>query len=1197
MITSNPITYSCSSSQLTYPINPESVSGNGYIIVFGGFNSDNSISDAMYIFDTYQDGTATAFRTNVFLQHPVLSLGYENNDPICFITGGYNTNGIQNYIVYKVNLYTHQVSQQGTIPTDQWAANCYHLSIGNRDYVISRNSNLCPGAIWLWELGRSKLIAKLDPNVFDFTHLQACSYNDTSMVILVKSALNETYRLLYLDLLYDQFLDVTCILFPKFANKTLMQRCINSMQSGNMQLSVYGNQIVLTDVLGILASININQLLGPIRDRLSPTYISGILVPAFYTHIIPHYTNSIDDSYLFENYENVNIAYRIIGSTSVGPLQNGDVNRVRIFAPFMDVLDPLVTDPSLSTILIWPYGLMCQGCTDSISKRQLAYYMYSEVVSITYDEKEAYDSYIQPFTNLNNTFCDILSYDIQLVYDNQSFSIQNDQLTNNVSWDHRCYMQYDGTEDYDNNPTQLVSLVRMPLYQEEFDNGIYYKKQYPDYIVTNVSINSYFYIYGAIEDIIKVGSLNNTWQYILSSDDTTTYLSYVNPFPFQFKLTEQETIGYICSNRQFDIINPNGNYYLALTTGETSPTTPVWSNTGITLDGNIQWQYIASCLSLNLKVYATSTYFAQYQLALVGNLVYMATVAGTTGQTAPTWITTGPITDGTVTWQYVFPCTQIMSTILPWQSSTQFSQFTTIYYNGNYYLSANSGTSGTTCNLSANAITTDNNIKWIYLGNYLTFINGISPYQQGIQYPQYSLVEVNGNYYVSLNSGTSSITTITWYDKGITYDNEIQWQFLGTYYTLLSNIVQRLGDNSPFCKRESILNDRTQKFISNVPELPQFTNISDLQDFLTQLNSSNIQTILQTSDYTVLMYDLLYNISQFYPNSNFLYDVNLNSLYQPILDQFLPIYSRPLIDSYSIFVNDPVGDWIALTNFVDVAPIVQVFDDLKVFEKLSNKVNVTFNEQQEPIDTFDVEYEVFSNETLQLPDNQTQVLTSSLSTDKVTVNDKEITTQQDWYYETLKLTDSTSQSLGYSTKLVDNFAITDQIFFIDREVILQDSITITDPIVVNYPLYFNSNNLEFLDYNNTKMANIILDHLILSDYDNLGQLSQALYTTYQITDLQSVTYSENSSIDDIQFNDNVSSGYGIYDIETISDTLSIPQIDSFFTDTQSFTDYETMSLKDNLLTDNENVIDYLTIVQITNKTENIVVYDSITTSS
>jgi hypothetical protein len=40
-----------------------------------------------------------------------------------------------------------------------------------------------------------------------------------------------------------------------------------------------------------------------------------------------------------------------------------------------------------------------------------------------------------------------------------------------------------------------------------------------------------------------------------------------------------------------------------------------------------------------------------------------------------------------------------------------------------------------------------------------------------------------------------------------------------------------------------------------------------------------------------------------------------------------------------------------------------------------------------------------------------------------------------------------------------------------------------------------------------------------------------------------------------------------------------------------------MSLKDNLLTDNENVIDYLTIVQITNKTENVVVYDSITTSS
>jgi hypothetical protein len=1196
MITSNPITYSCSSSQVSYPINPQSISGIGYIVIFGGFNSDGSISDAVYIFDTYQDGTATAFRTGIFLQHSVLSLGYENNDPICFITGGYNIDGTQNYKIYKVNLYTHQVSQQGTIPVDQWAANCYHLTIGNRDYVISRNSNLCPGAIWLWEIGKSKLIAKLDPNVFDFTRLQACAYNDTSIVILVKSALNETYRLLYLDLLYDQFLDLTCILFPKFANKTLMQRFINSMQSGNIQLSVYGNQIVLTDVLGILASININQLLGPIRDRLAPTYVSGILVPAFYTHIVPHYTNSIDDSYLFENYENVNIAYQIIGSTSVGPLQKGDVNRIRIFAPFMDVFDPLISDPSLSTILLWPYGLICQGCTDNISKRQLAYYLYSEVVSITYDEKEAYDSYIQPFTNLNNTFCDILSYDIQLIYDNNSFSIQNDQMTNTISWDHRCYLQYDGTEDYDNTPTQLVSLIRMPYYQQEFDNGIYYKKQYPDYIVTSVLINSYFYIYGAIEDIIKVGSLNNTWQYILSSDNTTTYLSYVNPFPLQFNIEQKEKIGYICSNRQFDIINPNGNYYIALTTGETSPTSPAWSNSGITLDGNVQWQYIASCLNLNLKIYSASTYFAQYQLALVGNLVYISMTSGTTGQTAPTWSTTGVITDGNVQWQYISTCVQMMSNIVPWQSSTKFNQFTTIYYNGNYYLSVNSGTTGTTCNLSTNALTIDNTITWIYLGNYLTFINGIQPYQQGIQYPQYSLVEVNGSYYISLNNGTSSTSPITWYTKGITYDNEIQWQFLGTYYTLLSNIAQRLGDNSPFCKRESILNDRTQKFISNVPELPQFTNISDLQNFLTTLNPANVQTILQTTDYTVLMYDLLYNISQFYPNSNFLYNVNLNSLYQPVLDQFLPIYSRPLLDSYSIFINDPVGDWIALTNFTDILPIKQVFDDVKIFEKISNIANITFNEQQEPTDSVNIEYEVFSNELIQIPDGQTQFLTSSLTTDKVLVTDKEITTQQNQFYEKVKLVDSSSQALGYSTKLTTNFSITDQIFFIDREVVLRDSIVLKDPIVVNYPLYFKDNNLEFLDYNNAKLTNAILDHLILSDYDNLGQINQTLDTTYQITDLETINYSESSSIDNIEFVDNTSSGYGLYDIETLSDTSNISQIDSFFTDTYALNDYSKTSLKDNLLVDNQNVIDYLVIVQTTNKTDNIIVYDSIQTS-
>lgn len=49
-------------------------------------------------------------------------------------------------------------------------------------------------------------------------------------------------------------------------------------------------------------------------------------------------------------------------------------------------------------------------------------------------------------------------------------------------------------------------------------------------------------------------------------------------------------------------------------------------------------------------------------LIISGTDVYKCTVAGKTGSTAPTWSTTAPVVDGTVTWKYSYSTTDPLST-------------------------------------------------------------------------------------------------------------------------------------------------------------------------------------------------------------------------------------------------------------------------------------------------------------------------------------------------------------------------------------------------------------------------------------------------------------------------------------------------------------------------------------------------------
>jgi hypothetical protein len=92
----------------------------------------------------------------------------------------------------------------------------------------------------------------------------------------------------------------------------------------------------------------------------------------------------------------------------------------------------------------------------------------------------------------------------------------------------------------------------------------------------------------------------------------------------------------------------NGYYYVATSAGTSGAAEPAWLSSGTVTDGTVTWVPIQ-----NPPAWSASTEYLinrQVRPTVNNGYYYVATSAGTSGAAEPTWLASGIVTDGTVTW-------------------------------------------------------------------------------------------------------------------------------------------------------------------------------------------------------------------------------------------------------------------------------------------------------------------------------------------------------------------------------------------------------------------------------------------------------------------------------------------------------------------------------------------------------------------
>lgn len=121
-------------------------------------------------------------------------------------------------------------------------------------------------------------------------------------------------------------------------------------------------------------------------------------------------------------------------------------------------------------------------------------------------------------------------------------------------------------------------------------------------------------------------------------------------------------------------------------------------------------------------LWIASSPVSQYQTIYFGTNVYLITVAGTLGTTAPTF-TSGTATNGTATLAYIGTTTSIVPTVVfgsEWKATTAYTLNTQIFYGANLYTVTTAGTTASTAPTFTSGSQTNGTATLTYAGNAAT---------------------------------------------------------------------------------------------------------------------------------------------------------------------------------------------------------------------------------------------------------------------------------------------------------------------------------------------------------------------------------------------------------------------------------------------------------------------------------------------